>query len=653
MNYIFAVLFLSILFSAPISASASAKNLPVEAFSQIPQSYNVTLSPNGRYLAFFHNVANDTVLVTIDLSTGKKYGITKTDNKKFKFRKLIWASDDHLLFSAAYPSTRTGRIANIKTIDTRLFVSPPDKANAFKRLIKIKPEDRQRTKGDYELFAQIQDKVIDVLPDDPEHILVSIAIDEYAHDSVYKINLEKYTKFIAKRPMKPVRRWGTDQQGRIRIGHGLDDSERSIYLKDLATDKWFKAWTYDSFSEDQVQALGFGIDPNILYVRAYHQGNLAIFTVDITNKDLPLELKYHDPDYDVLGGLIYSRKTRDVIGVYHSEEGDRRIYWNEQHISLSNGINKALPDTSNIFVSFSEDERKYILLTTSDRVPGHYYIGDRDKGRLDPILTMYPGIDETLLTERKLVSYKARDGLTIEAYLTLPRGEKNKPLPVVILPHGGPIYKSFGGFHYWAAFFANRGYAVLEPNFRGSLGYGFNFMAQSLGNWGGEMQDDLTDAAQWLIDEGIADKNRLCIVGASYGGYAALMATVKTPELFACAVSFAGISDVDQLRSRTRFFITHDEVRLQLGEGNLDNISPLYHINKIKTPILLAHGEQDRFVSVEQSRKFAKRLDAEGKEYKYIELPDGSHSLTSQENRTLFFSEMDDFLKQHLSKGQR
>ncbi|MFL0796753.1 MAG: prolyl oligopeptidase family serine peptidase [Cellvibrionaceae bacterium] len=211
-------------------------------------------------------------------------------------------------------------------------------------------------------------------------------------------------------------------------------------------------------------------------------------------------------------------------------------------------------------------------------------------------------------------------------------------------------FGDYNNFDYWTEFFAHRGYAVLQPNFRGSSGYGADFASAAIGGYGLEMQDDVIDGANWLVEEGIADKEKMCIVGASYGGYAALMATVKTPKVFKCAVSFAGFGDLIDLRSQYRKFVNRKIVQEQIGGENksLRGRSPINMIGKIEAPILLLHGEDDRVVSVEQSRDMAKKLKAKKKKYKYIELKDGNHYLSKQDHRHALFREMDDFLAKYL-----
>jgi dipeptidyl aminopeptidase/acylaminoacyl peptidase len=245
------------------------------------------------------------------------------------------------------------------------------------------------------------------------------------------------------------------------------------------------------------------------------------------------------------------------------------------------------------------------------------------------------------------VRYKARDGLEIEAFLTLPKGRPEKKLPTLMFPHGGPIARDSEAFDYWSQFFASKGYAVLQMNFRGSAGQGYSHMKAGLQKWGKEMQDDIEDGARYLIDQGIADPAKIAIVGASYGGYAALMGTVRTPDFYKCAISFAGVSDVYELvRDSRAFWLNYNVVDEQIGRDrkHLEEISPINYVDKIKVPILLIHGESDRQVKPFHSEEMHKKLQKAGKPVEFVSLPDEDHYLSMERNRIDTFKAMDRFL---------
>ncbi|MFC1838744.1 alpha/beta hydrolase family protein [Thermodesulfobacteriota bacterium] len=619
--------------------------LTARSFSTLPKNKNVRISPDGKKIIYAQNVKESTVLVSHNLGAGKVTPLAVADNEKLKFRFALWANNDTVLFSIVIPDYRSG----VPTMETRLMVRKADASEDMAALVK---SGMLRT-GNQDYFSQFQDNIISLLQDDPEHILMGIDLEKPGLDTVYKVNLNT-RKMKKVQPYKEdVRDWSADQQGRIRVGTKFNPftTSLSILIYDLDKKEWKEAWKTKVLSEvPPVTPIGFGKDPEILYVRADHNGRKAIFKVDIRKDDLPMELVVKDDKYDINGSLIHRRKTRDVVGVYHGEADGARIYWDEYMKKFQESVDKALPDTINYLVDFSKDEQRYIVFSTNDTTPGKYYLGDLDRNTLELIANDYPQLEGKLQGSKK-ITYIARDGKTIEGYLTLPaKHEPETPYPAVIYPHGGPMARDYQDFDYWAEFFASKGIAVLQPNFRGSSGYGREFENEALQSFGLAMQDDLTDAANWLIEHKLADPERIAIAGSSYGGYAALMGAVKTPDLFRCAISFAGISDLLMLLKSQQAYLNYGVVRKQIGTDRkkLKAVSPINHVDKIKIPILLAHGDADRIVPVEQSKKMAKQLKKKKKIYTYIELEHGDHGLGLQRNRHRFFSAMDEFLDKYL-----
>ena len=441
--------------------------------------------------------------------------------------------------------------------------------------------------------------------------------------------------------------WRTDRQHRLRIAIESHGTKNTILTKDIDQDNWRVLWNYESLSEDAITPLGFDIDPNILYYRAYHNDYLAVFKVDITDPNLQEELVYSDESYDVNGSLIYSQKNKKVIGVRSSSEGGY-TFWDEDYLLMKRSLDKALPKTDNVFYSMSEDENRLVVLSTSAVDSGTYYIWDRSQHSLKLLAFRYKSLDPENMIEKEQISYKARDGLEIEGFLTRPN--KNGPQPTIIFPHGGPISYDGDGFDYWTQFFANRGYTVLQMNFRGSSGYGFDFMESGLKNWGLNMQTDIEDGTRWLIEEKISDANNICIVGASYGGYAALMEAANNSDLYQCVVSFAGVTDLPYLVKSYAWFTNYEVVKKQIGsdKNSLSERSPVNRASEINIPVLLVHGSKDRTVRIQHSRRMRDKLKRAKKDFSYIEQEGGDHYLSNQQQRIQLFKEMDKFLNANL-----
>ncbi len=619
-------------------SNAGAKALPVEVFSRLPTITQVSLSPNGKQIAFFRHIEDKgiTAIGVYDIVTEKtQLFLFSSDNKAYKLTKLGWANNKTLLFGIAIPHHR-GTWAVIDTVETRLLAIDVNGKGKPRMLVKLK---RGSTYS-----PQFMDNVVDLLPDDPEHILIAVDFDVATEPSVYKLNIYTMKKNRIEKGKRRIRQWWTDQQSALRLGKtkGYEVGDTKIYIRDNAADDWRVLFEYDVLKSPQsvIYPLGFDADPNVLFYLKYHQDKLALFKIDVNAKQE--KLVYSHPNYDVDGPLIYSKKTKKVIGI-----GDH--VWDKQRLTLQKQADALLPDTDNTLTSFDADEGVFLIYSESDSTPGKYYLVDLAKKKIEFLFSQYPDIPKGLLPEHQLVSYKARDGVKIEGYLSIPKSGK-KPYPTILHPHGGPGARDVSGFDYWTSFMNSRGYAVFRPNFRGSEGYGFAFAEKKMKSWGLAMQDDLTDATKWLIQQGVADPSKVCIVGASYGGYAALMAAVKTPDLYKCAVSFAGLSDLSLFIYDKRYYYEEELIKNQIGDDRTDlkARSPISHVDKVAIPILIAHGENDRVVDVKQSQVMVDALKRQKKQVQYLELEDGDHHLSMQKNRHHFFAELESFLKQNL-----
>ncbi|MCL1093850.1 alpha/beta hydrolase family protein [Shewanella kaireitica] len=623
-----------------------AQQLPVEAFGSIPDVSHVTLSPNGNKLASVIRLdkpkLKGAIIQIWDIENNKKSYPVQTDNKKFVILDLNWSGNDILLIKAKFPALRYGT----PTTETRLIkyvISEKQTASAIPRQI------LKRLKH----IPQFQSAIIDMLPEDENQVLLELSGSgtHSRYESVLKLNLNGGRSKYVQKAKRNISRWITDRQHNIRVGIYRDETEYRIYEQAEANSDMRILWQFEAFEKEQIWPLGFAQDPNILYVSAYHNDLTAIFKVNLKDPLLKKELVYSDTDYDVEGSLIYSHLKKKVIGINVGSESEY-TFWDPEYVAIQNGLEAALPNSNNYITQFSDDERRYLVYSTSSTESGTYYLADRDNKAIYPVAQRYSSLSKEVLAETKTLSYKARDGLEIQAFLTTPLNTESTKLPIVIFPHGGPISYDSNSFDYWAQFFANRGYGVFRMNFRGSSGYGHSFMKAGLQNWGLEMQNDVEDGTRWLIDQGIADPNRICIVGASYGGYAALMGVATTPDLYQCAVSVAGVTDVEYLVKSSRRYSNHEIVKKQVGEDYdaLYQRSPISQAEKIKVPILLIHGTKDRVVRFRHSEEMFDELEDHDKNVELIELEDGDHYLSSNEHRLTTFKALDRFLAQHLNR---
>lgn len=636
---------------------AALAPVPIEQFAALPMLSQVKLSPDGQKIAFLMSRGGNTYLVT-RAATGKgaPKALLSTDNKAHHFNWIRWANNDRIVFSLRFPSRRDF----VATTETRLLSIKVEGGEAI-RLVQAERVGESMLGAT--LVRQIQDRVIDWLPADGQHLLLELAEPGSAIPAVYKVDVNTGQRTIVKAPERHVEHWVTDAQGRVRASVRRDEGTSEVRVGSVDGKEWRTLWTYRR-GEPSVWPMGFGLDPNELYVRADHEGRRAVFSVRLDDPMLKRTLRFAHPEHDAYGGLMRSPATGEVIGLRRSAEDDgeegnaRAHFWNAAWRAQMQVVDAGLPQRDNYLLEISRDEQRYIVYSESSRQPGEFYLGDRKTGELSLLGGTYPSLDVATLSGKHRLSVKSRDGLQLDSYLTLPKGrtvgDGGALLPMVLLPHGGPHSFDDARFDTWTEFLGSRGYAVLQINFRGSDGYGHQFRAAGLKRWGLEMQDDLTDGVAWAIAQRIVDPSRICIVGASYGGYAALMGVVKTPELYRCAVSFAGVSDLPDLLTHLRDYIGGEERgETAIGRfwGDRERLlatSPARQAERIRVPVLLVHGTQDRSVSVEQSETMAKALKRAGKPFRYIEQEGGDHHLSRYEHRLEFFKAMESFLDEHL-----
>ena len=638
----------SLLACAPAWAQAPANPPPVSAFAALPAMRMLALSPDGQRLLGLVNRDGNTVLVTAKWDGSEMRGIMETDNRKFVFNWVSWVSNERLIASLRFPAVTRGGAST----ETRALAMDIDGG----RLINLVPPPRDN-KSDK--LAQFQDRIIDWMPEDGHHVLMSLVEDfSVWAPSVFKVNVDTGKRTQVLGPRRDVWTWITDQQHRVRVGVKETDAVYQVLVRDVDSDNWRTVWEYPAFSAETVTPLRFGPDPQQLYVEAQHEGKSALFRAQLDKKDAngrpEMTLIWSDDRHDFDGVLQISRKTGEILAIGEPGLGDAaRMFLSEPLRELARGVDQALPNRWNWIGGRNDAGTRYFVGSSGNGVPGEFYVGDRQAGTLSLLAESYPQLKGVGLVGKKSIEFKARDGLLIKGFLTVPRGSAPGGWPLVLLPHGGPISSDNAGFDTWTEFLASRGYAVLQVNFRGSDGLGTDFRNAGLRRWGLEMQDDLTDGVKWAIDQKLADPKRVCVVGASYGGYAALMGAVKTPELYRCAVSFAGVSNLIDLSRYQQGFVNAAIADKQIGNywrdrDQLKKTSPSERAAEIQVPVLLIHGTQDRSVPYDQSETMAKALKSAGKSFKFVTLTDGDHHLSRQADRLQFFTELEAFLAQNL-----
>jgi len=561
--------------------------IPMEDFFKNPESTGYDLSPDGEHIAFL-KPWQKRLNVHVQ-KIGEEEATRISSAMARDVAGFIWANNERI----AYVQDTAG------DENFRLYAVNID-GSGFQELTP---------------FEKVRVGIVDELENDPEHMLIDMNKRDARVFDVYRININTgQMEMIAQNPGN-ITGWMTDHDGKLRIALTTDGVNTSVLYRDKEKDD-FQTLITTSFKET-FNPIFFTFDNKNLYVASnIGRDKEAIFEYDIEKKE-NIRLISEHPEVDV-NTLIKSDKRKKITGTYYYTEKLHYHFFDEDREQLQAELEKRLPGYEVRVYSMSKDETKVLVRTFSDRSLGGYYFLNRDTNEFMKLVDISPWLNEDEMSEMKPVSYTSRDGLTIHGYLTLPKGLKPNNLPVVINPHGGPWSRDTWGFLPDVQFLANRGYAVLQMNFRTSTGYGRKFWEAGFKQNGLAIQDDITDGVKWLIDQGIADPERVGIYGGSYGGYCTLAGLAFTPDLYACGVDYVGISSWftilkgippywEPMKEMFYEMVGHPEKDKEL----LERASPLFHADKIKAPLFVAQGandprvnkiESDQIVECEKSR---------------------------------------------------
>jgi dipeptidyl aminopeptidase/acylaminoacyl peptidase len=441
---------------------------------------------------------------------------------------------------------------------------------------------------------------------------------------------------------------------------------RTVWYRDGRDSPWRKLFETEMIGRFAVAGdfdpLAFDFDGRTLYVSASNgEDKAAIYAYDTQARKLG-ERVFRHPLIDLGGDLVFDRPGRKLLGLRYSAEMPSVVWTDPRMGRLQAAIDKALPDTVNA-ISLPEDKgERALVFAQSDRDAGTYYLLDTAKLKLEELARTREWLDPKLMAERRFIRYPARDGLTIPAWVTVPKGG-GKNLPLVVNIHGGPWVRGYEGISWgrWpdAQFFASRGYVVLEPEPRGSIGYGRKLFSSSFKQWGQAMQDDITDGALYLAKEGLVDKSRMCLFGGSYGGYASAMGVVKDPDLWKCAVPFVAVTDLILFQNATYsdismlsyFFQT--DFRKMVGDSDDDRemfvkYSPARNAGRVKAAVLVAMGSDDFRVPQAHGDKFVSALESAGRKVEYVVYRGEGHGFNKDENVFDFYRRVEKFFAEHL-----
>jgi dipeptidyl aminopeptidase/acylaminoacyl peptidase len=491
-----------------------------------------------------------------------------------------------------------------------------------------------------------------LIPGKEKEMLVTINKRDKQYFDPYLINIETGQLTLMYENKLNYDSWYTDNNGVIRMATKTDGVNITYLYRN--TDKDTLTTLLTTSFKEQFNPVSFdSINKHVYVLSNLGRDKVALTEYDPITKKEVKEL-YSGPDYD-MSGAFYDKKKKVLASVSWTGEKQEEHFFDKEWESINNGLKQQFKGYEVNFASWDDNMRKGIVAIYSDRLRVKYYVYDFDSKETIEVANPFPWINENDMAYMKPIVYTSRDGLTIHGYLTLPKGIDEKKLPVVVNPHGGPWYRDGWGFNPEIQFLANRGYAVLQMNFRGSTGYGKKFWEASFKEWGKKMQDDITDGVEYLKKEGIADPGRIAIYGGSYGGYATLAGVAFTPDLYACAVDYVGVANLFTfMKTIPPYWKPYlDQFSEMVGNPQKDSLllaeaSPVFHADKIKAPLFIAQGANDPRVNKAESDQMVAALKKRGVEVEYMVKDNEGHGFHNQNNQYDFYGAMEKFLAKYL-----
>lgn len=607
---------------------ASAERLPVGTFFKDPEFTSVSLSPTGEYITVSKPVGDRTLLAAFRVADMKLVG--KWDyGANRHIDRVRWVNDERFLM---YVSRKIGRF------DFR--VGTPD----------VSASNVDGTKRIDIPNGGFYD-IVDMIWHDPENILVQRSVD-----SAFLFKMDVYTGRTRTVATAPLRFGGfvVDHAQNVRYAVGQAEDRTSISLR-RDGDNWVEIHR-DAMGGTVRTPLGFAADNKRVLFAISDEGEPSRLVIRDPESGADDQLLVRNANVEPSSLLVSSDET-DLIAVGFEDGLPSYEFVNAEHDEAKAyaGLIQAFPNHAVRFDGISRDGRYVLVRTYSDVDPGAYYLFDRHSNSAKFLLASREWIDPAKMSPMKPISLTGRDGTPLHGYLTIPNGSDGKDLPLILHPHGGPHGpRDQWGFNPEVQFLANRGYAVLQLNFRGSGGYGNAFESAGYRNWGTTMIDDMTDAVQWAVDQGIADKDRICTYGASYGGYAALQTVVREPERYKCTIGYVGVyslplmfddGDIPETETGRHFLkrVMPDTLAEQQRQ------SPAYNVDKIRIPVMLVQGAKDKRVPMSQYRSLKKALIEAGRppEVDVVEKKEG-HGFYDFDNQVELYTAMEAFLDRHI-----
>jgi dipeptidyl aminopeptidase/acylaminoacyl peptidase len=617
---------IAMLLAVQISFSTDDSRIPLRDFFKNPDSTNYQISPDGKWISYLKPYERR---MNIHIKENKDGGheIRLTASTDRDIVNYFWKGNGHVIYTRDFGGDEN---FHIFTIDIQA-----------------------RTEKDVTSFPNTRAEIIDPMENikDDEIVISHNKRDKKVFD-IFRLNIKTSKLSLLAQNPGSITGWVTDHNGNLRVAIESEGVDYNILYRDSESQKFSKILTY-SYKES-FTPLFFTFDNKNLYAASnLNRDKESIVEFDLKTKK-ETKIIYQHPDVDV-DTLMYSKKRKVLTSVRFVTSKTTAQFFDPVTEAIHNKVAEKLVGKEVRFVSTTKNEDLFIVRSVSDRSLGAFYLYNSGRDELKLLAHVAPWLDEEKLNPMKAISYQSQDGLTVNGYLTLPKNKKAKNLPIIVNPHGGPWARDIWGYNAQAQFLANRGYGVLQMNFRGSTGYGKSFLQASYKQWGLKMQEDITDGVKWLIQEGIADESKICIYGGSYGGYATLSGLVKDPNLYACGIDYVGVSNLFTFMNTIPPYWTTELEKLyeMVGHPEKDRAqftatSPALNADKIKAPLLVVQGAKDPRVNKAESEQMVQALENRGVKVQYLVKENEGHGFRNEENRIEFYEAMEVFLKKHI-----
>jgi len=625
---------------APAHVFADAtvpKKFPVRDFFANPERAYFRLSDDGKTLGFMQPVAEaqgqqrrlNVFVQPLEGSTPVGEARQLTHETARDINIYYWKGSDRILYTKDFGGDENFHVVAVDVKTAKITDLTP--------------------------FDKVRAEIVDDLPDDPFHVLIQHNKRNPEVFDVFRVDVRTGESVLVAENPGDILGWQTDHHGRVLMAartKGLDTellyrpSEKAEF-KTIATTDYKTRLDPAFFTDDEKKVY-------MISNRGRDKTALVMMDPDKPQAEAE-EVLYQDPDVDV-DGPSWSNARRRLTMVTYAREKTVRKFFDPYYEKVFADIEKKLPGMEVAIQNSTKAEDKFIVAAANDRTPGARYIYDAKADTLTKLGDINTRIPEDAMSFMKPITYASRDGLTIHGYLTLPLGREPKNLACVVNPHGGPWARDTWGYNPEVQFLANRGYCVLQMNFRSSTGYGRKFWEAGFGQWGLKMQDDITDGVKWLIAQGIADPKRIGIYGGSYGGYATLAGVTFTPDLYAAAVDYVGVANMFTFMKTIppywkplmpKFYeMVGDPVK---DKARLEATSPVLHADRIKTPLFVAQGARDPRVNKDESDQMVAALKKRGVAVEYMVKDNEGHGFRNEENQFAFYEAMEKFLAAHMA----